>query len=337
MDVNEGEIVTLIGANGAGKSTLMMTIFGNPRAREGTITYAGKDITKMPTHEIARLSIAQSPEGRRIFPRMTVFENLQMGASMNGLAYFDQDLERVCTLFPRLKERLQQRGGTLSGGEQQMLAIARALMSRPKLLLLDEPSLGLAPLIVKQIFHDHQRAQREGRHDGLPRGAERLPRPQAGPSRLCDGDGQHHHERHRQAIARGSSGPGSLSRRGASLMQGILYEEPSFWLFLLITVIMGGWAAWMTGRAIALTWRPFWTLLLYLFILGAAVRFIHFALFDGTLLSIHYYAVDTIVLLIIGALGFQYRRARMMTTQYRWLYERTGPFSWREKASATKG
>ena len=152
IDVNEGEIVTLIGANGAGKSTLMMTIFGNPRAREGTITYGGRDITKLPTHEIAHLSIAQSPEGRRIFPRMTVFENHQMGASMNGLAHFDQDLERVCTLFPRLKERLQQRGGTLSGGEQQMLAIARALMSRPRLLLLDEPSLGLAPLIVKQIF-----------------------------------------------------------------------------------------------------------------------------------------------------------------------------------------
>jgi branched-chain amino acid transport system ATP-binding protein len=152
MDVHEGEIVTLIGANGAGKSTLMMTIFGNPRAREGTITYAGRDITKMPTHEIAHLSIAQSPEGRRIFPRMTVFENLQMGASINGFAHFNQDLERVCTLFPRLKERLQQRGGTLSGGEQQMLAIARALMSRPRLLLLDEPSLGLAPLIVKQIF-----------------------------------------------------------------------------------------------------------------------------------------------------------------------------------------
>jgi branched-chain amino acid transport system ATP-binding protein len=152
MDVHEGEIVTLIGANGAGKSTLMMTIFGNPRAREGTITYAGQDITRMPTHEIARMSIAQSPEGRRIFPRMSVYENLQMGASINGMAHFDQDLERVCTLFPRLKERLQQRGGTLSGGEQQMLAIARALMSRPKLLLLDEPSLGLAPLIVKQIF-----------------------------------------------------------------------------------------------------------------------------------------------------------------------------------------
>ncbi len=152
MDVNEGEIVTLIGANGAGKSTLMMTIFGNPRAREGTITFAGRDITQMPTHQIAQLSIAQSPEGRRIFPRMTVFENLQMGASINKMAYFNEDLERVCTLFPRLKERLQQRGGTLSGGEQQMLAIARALMSRPKLLLLDEPSLGLAPLIVKQIF-----------------------------------------------------------------------------------------------------------------------------------------------------------------------------------------
>jgi len=152
MDVHEGEIVTLIGANGAGKSTLMMTIFGNPRAREGKITYAGQDITRMATHEIARMSIAQSPEGRRIFPRMTVFENLQMGASLHNMAHFDQDLERVCALFPRLKERLQQRGGTLSGGEQQMLAIARALMSRPKLLLLDEPSLGLAPLIVKQIF-----------------------------------------------------------------------------------------------------------------------------------------------------------------------------------------
>ncbi|MCF4125623.1 ABC transporter ATP-binding protein [Methylobacterium sp. SyP6R] len=152
LDVNEGEIVTLIGANGAGKSTLMMTIFGSPRAREGTITYAGRDITKMPTHEIARLNLAQSPEGRRIFPRMTVYENLQMGAAVNGGAHFEQDLERVCAIFPRLKERLYQRGGTMSGGEQQMLAIARALMSRPRLLLLDEPSLGLAPLIVKQIF-----------------------------------------------------------------------------------------------------------------------------------------------------------------------------------------
>jgi branched-chain amino acid transport system ATP-binding protein len=152
IDVHEGEIVTLIGANGAGKSTLMMTIFGEPRAREGRIHFAGHDITDLAPHQIARMRIAQSPEGRRIFPRMTVKENLQMGAELDGLAHFDEDLARVTALFPRLKERLDQRGGTLSGGEQQMLAIARALMSRPRLLLLDEPSLGLAPLIVKQIF-----------------------------------------------------------------------------------------------------------------------------------------------------------------------------------------
>lgn len=152
LDVNEGEIVTLIGANGAGKSTLMMTVCGNPRAREGSITFAGRDITHLPTHEIARLKLAQSPEGRRIFSRMTVLENLQMGAMVADEANFADDLERIMALFPRLKQRIDQRGGTLSGGEQQMLAIARALMSRPRLLLLDEPSLGLAPLIVKQIF-----------------------------------------------------------------------------------------------------------------------------------------------------------------------------------------
>jgi branched-chain amino acid transport system ATP-binding protein len=152
VEVNQGEIVALIGANGAGKSTLMMTIFGAPRARAGTITFAGNDITELPTHEIARMRIAQSPEGRRIFPRMTVMENLQMGASMDGLKHYNEDVEKIFHLFPRLKERISQRGGTLSGGEQQMLSIARALMARPKLLLLDEPSLGLAPLIVKQIF-----------------------------------------------------------------------------------------------------------------------------------------------------------------------------------------
>jgi branched-chain amino acid transport system ATP-binding protein len=153
IDVRQGEIVTLIGANGAGKSTTMMTICGNPRARRGSIVFDGRDITRLATHEIARLSIAQSPEGRRIFPRMTVFENLQMGASIDNFAHFDEDLERMFALFPRLQERAPQRGGTLSGGEQQMLAIARALMSRPRLLLLDEPSLGLAPLIVRQIFN----------------------------------------------------------------------------------------------------------------------------------------------------------------------------------------
>ena len=152
IDVNEGEIVALIGANGAGKSTLMMTICGEPRARAGSIVFDGVDITRRPMHEIARMGIAQSPEGRRIFARMSVRENLQMGAAINQFAHYDEDLERVFTIFPRLKERADQRGGTLSGGEQQMLAIARALMSRPRLLMLDEPSLGLAPLVVKLIF-----------------------------------------------------------------------------------------------------------------------------------------------------------------------------------------
>ncbi len=153
LAVNEGEIVTLIGANGAGKSTLMMTICGNPRARAGQIVHRGQDITHWPTHQIMRRGIAQAPEGRRIFGRMTVHENLLMGAEVAGHAGGVEDLlNQVFTLFPRLKERISQRGGTLSGGEQQMLAIGRALMSRPSLLLLDEPSLGLAPLVVRQIF-----------------------------------------------------------------------------------------------------------------------------------------------------------------------------------------
>jgi branched-chain amino acid transport system ATP-binding protein len=153
LTVNRGEIVTLIGANGAGKSTLLMTICGSPRAREGSVVFEGRDLSRLPTNEIMRLGIAQSPEGRRIFPRMTVLENLKMGALTADPKVFDEDLARVMTMFPILDKRRNQRGGTLSGGEQQMLAIGRALMSRPRLLLLDEPSLGLAPLIVKQIFN----------------------------------------------------------------------------------------------------------------------------------------------------------------------------------------
>ena len=162
LEVNEGEIATLIGSNGAGKSTLMMTVCGVNRARNGSIVYDGRNITSLPTHEIMRLGISHAPEGRRIFPRMTVLENLQMGAAVSDPKFFKEDVARVYSLFPILEKRQHQRGGTLSGGEQQMLAIARALMARPRLLLLDEPSLGLAPLIVRQIFdtiRDLNRAQ----------------------------------------------------------------------------------------------------------------------------------------------------------------------------------
>jgi len=166
IEIRRGEIVSLIGANGAGKSTLMMSVFGKPRPHAGRILFDGRDITRMPAHEIARLHIAQAPEGRRIFPRMSVAENLRMGADATDSSDAEREaaLARVFALFPRLKERLTQRGGTLSGGEQQMLAIGRALMSRPRLLMLDEPSLGLAPLVARQIFE----AVRElNRSDGL--------------------------------------------------------------------------------------------------------------------------------------------------------------------------
>jgi branched-chain amino acid transport system ATP-binding protein len=154
LDIKEGEIATIIGANGAGKTTLMMSVCGSPRPLSGSIKFQGNEILGRNTHEIMHMGIAQSPEGRRIFPRMTVLENLQMGAILNKDrdTTFDDDLARAYDLFPILKSREHQRAGTMSGGEQQMLAIARALMGRPRLLLLDEPSLGLAPLIVKQIF-----------------------------------------------------------------------------------------------------------------------------------------------------------------------------------------
>jgi branched-chain amino acid transport system ATP-binding protein len=161
VSVQVGEVVTLIGANGAGKSTLMMSIFGQPRASSGHIIFDGEDITGLPAHEISRRGIALVPEGRRIFPRMSVMENLQMGAALADPLNFEVDLRRMSALFPILDERRNQRAGTLSGGEQQMLAIGRALMSRPKLLLLDEPSLGLAPLYIKKIFQTIRELNRD--------------------------------------------------------------------------------------------------------------------------------------------------------------------------------
>jgi branched-chain amino acid transport system ATP-binding protein len=162
VEVNQGEIVTLIGANGAGKTTLLMTVCGNPQARSGTITFEGQDITRMETSRIMRSGVAISPEGRRVFKDLTVAENLMMGGFFASRADVQAGLEHVYELFPRLKERAEQRAGTMSGGEQQMLAIGRALMTRPRLLLLDEPTLGLAPLIIAQIFDIIRTIRAEG-------------------------------------------------------------------------------------------------------------------------------------------------------------------------------
>jgi branched-chain amino acid transport system ATP-binding protein len=162
LTVEQGEIVTLIGSNGAGKTTTLRTIAGVLRPRRGTVRMDASDLTKTPANEIVRLGIAHSPEGRRIFARMTVRENLEMGAFARGSADLNEDYERVYTLFPRIKERLKQRAGTLSGGEQQMLAIGRALMARPKLLLLDEPSMGLAPVLVELVFQTIKEINAQG-------------------------------------------------------------------------------------------------------------------------------------------------------------------------------
>jgi branched-chain amino acid transport system ATP-binding protein len=164
LEVREGEIVTLIGANGAGKSTTLRSINGLNHPKQGSITFQGKDITTTPAHEIVKMGISQSPEGRHVFPRMSVLENLEMGAYQRqmGTPEYKEDLERVFTLFPRLKEREGQKAGTLSGGEQQMLAMGRALMARPKLLLLDEPSMGLAPIFVERIFEIVVEINRQG-------------------------------------------------------------------------------------------------------------------------------------------------------------------------------
>ena len=162
IEVNKGEIVTLIGSNGAGKTTLMMAVCGTPRASAGKVTFEGEDITRMPTHEIMRKGMAISPEGRRVFPSLTVLENLQMGGFFASQHEIDAGIEHVFKLFPRLNQRAKQRAGTMSGGEQQMLAIGRALMSKPRLLLLDEPTLGLAPLVIAQIFDIIRTIREEG-------------------------------------------------------------------------------------------------------------------------------------------------------------------------------
>ena len=162
MEVQQGEIVTLIGANGAGKSTLLMTLCGSPRASSGSITYMGEELVGKESSVIMRKSIAVVPEGRRVFARLTVEENLAMGGFFTSKGDYQEQMDKVLALFPRLKERFNQRGGTMSGGEQQMLAIGRALMSKPKLLLLDEPSLGLAPIIIQQIFDIIEQLREDG-------------------------------------------------------------------------------------------------------------------------------------------------------------------------------
>jgi branched-chain amino acid transport system ATP-binding protein len=163
LEVRQGEVVTLIGANGAGKSTTLRSINGIVHPRQGRIEFMGRDITDIASHDVVKLGIAHSPEGRRLFPRMSVMENLQMGAfQRTDRTTFDEDLERVFTLFPRLAERKNQKAGTMSGGEQQMCAMGRALMARPKLLLLDEPSMGLAPIFVERIFEIVEEINRQG-------------------------------------------------------------------------------------------------------------------------------------------------------------------------------
>ena len=162
VEVRQGEIVTLIGANGAGKSTLLMTLCGSPQAHSGSIRYMGEELVGQDSSHIMRKSIAVVPEGRRVFARLTVEENLAMGGFFTDKGDYQEQMDKVLGLFPRLKERFAQRGGTMSGGEQQMLAIGRALMSKPKLLLLDEPSLGLAPIIIQQIFDIIEQLRKDG-------------------------------------------------------------------------------------------------------------------------------------------------------------------------------
>ena len=336
LDVAEGEIVTLIGANGAGKSTLLMTICGNPRARAGTIRLEGQDITHLPTHEIVLRGVAQVPEGRRIFPRMSVYENLQMGAIVADPAHFQKDLDRVFEMFPRLAERREQRGGTLSGGEQQMLAIGRALMSRPRLLLLDEPSLGLAPLIVRQIFEAIGRIAREERRDDLPGRAERLPCAPAGRPRLRAGQRP-------RAAERDGAGNCWPTPRSAPPTSKVATNEPistcfmSDWLgdtlgtVLLFNFVLVGPASFAAGQGVAITWRSLRQLVLYTALLSLGLRFFDYALAGGELWSIGGFFLGWFVQFAIAAFAYRLTRARQMVRQYPWLYERKGLLGWEER------
>ncbi|EAZ56869.1 branched-chain amino acid transport protein BraG [Pseudomonas aeruginosa 2192] len=201
VEVKKGEIVTLIGANGAGKSTLLMTLCGSPQAASGSIRYEGEELVGLPSSTIMRKSIAVVPEGRRVFSRLTVEENLAMGGFFTDKDDYQVQMDKVLELFPRLKERYEQRAGTMSGGEQQMLAIGRALMSKPKLLLLDEPSLGLAPIIIQQIFEIIEQLRRDRRHPCSFVRAERHPGVEArriAPYVLENGPDRH--ARHRRRL-----------------------------------------------------------------------------------------------------------------------------------------
>ncbi len=210
--VDKGEIVTLIGSNGAGKSTTLRTISGSLKPRTGKVLLNSRRIDEMPAHEIVGLGVAQSPEGRRVFSRMSVYENLELGAFSRKGQKLGDDIDRVFELFPRLKERRTQRAGTMSGGEQQMLAIGRALMAQPSVLLLDEPSMGLSPILTQQNLPDHRRDQRPG-HDRAASRAERADGTQHRPSRLRAPDGPHHPRRQCRKAGRQRAGPTGLPRR----------------------------------------------------------------------------------------------------------------------------